>query len=179
MDDRRIRLQRRFRITDVGQFLVVDLDRLRGVLGHILVARDHRRERIAVESHLAHRKRPMGRVLRRHVRHHHRLGQGCDLILDVVTGDHRHDAGHGFGAARVDVLDPGMGHLAAHEHEVQHARHHDVGDVAPAAGEEPLVFLAIEPGAEPAVRSTGVRRVVHLFAPWNIYLRRSRGVSCL
>ena len=104
----------------------------------------------------------MGRVLRRHVGHHDRLRQGRDLILDVLAGDHRHDAGHGLRLARVDALDPGMGHLAAHEHEVQHARHHDVGDVASATGGQPLVLLAIELRAEPAVGGAGVHRVVHV-----------------
>ena len=166
MDDRRARLERRLGVADIGEFLVVDLDRFGGVLGHILVARDHGRQRIAMEAHLTDRKRPMGRILGRHVGDHDRLRQGRDLILDVVTGDHRDNPGHGLGSARVDALDPGMGHLAAHEHQVQHAWRHDVGNVASATGGQPLVFLATEFRAEPAVRCAGVHRVVHVFAPW-------------
>ena len=175
MDDRRARLQRRLGIADVGQLLVVDFDRFGGVLGHVLVARDDGGERIAVEAHLAHRERPVGRVLGRHVGHHHRLRQGRDLIFDVVARDHRDDARHGLRLAGVDTLDPGVGHLAAHEHQVHHARHHDVADIAPATGEQPLIFLPIELGAEPAVRRAGVRRVGHLFAPWKCLLASLAG----
>ena len=155
VDDGRAVCERALGIADIGERVVRHLDRLDRVLGDVGIARDHRRHRLAVPLHLAHGQRPVGGVGGGQRRLHHRLRHGQDLILDVVPGDDRDDARHRRGLARVDAPDPGVRVVAALEHQVQRARLHDVGEEAPPAGGEPMVFLAAEPAADPAFACPG------------------------
>ena len=155
VDDGRAFLERALGIADIGERVVVHHDGLDRVLGDIGVARDHRRHRLAVPLHLAHGQRPVGGVGGGQRRLHHRLRHGQDLVLDVVPGDDRDHARHRLGGARVDALDAGMRVVAALEHQMQRARLHDVGEEASPAGGEAMVFLAAEPGADPAFARPG------------------------
>ena len=68
--------------------------------------------------------------------------------LDVLAGEHGQHAGHGLGRGLVDAADPRMGVRAAHEVGVGLAVLVDVVGVAALAGDEALVLLADDRGAD-------------------------------
>src|SRR5207245_6379326 len=68
--------------------------------------------------------------------------------LELLAGQHANDAGHRLRLLHVDLLDLGMRVRAAHEHGMLHAGNHHVVDIAAAAGDEPLVFLARHASAD-------------------------------
>src|SRR5690606_39577721 len=65
------------------------------------------------------------------------------------------DARHRSGARDVDSLQHGMGVRRTHEDGIELARAADVVDVGALAGDEAVVFLAPDGGADPLVRHGG------------------------
>ena len=123
--------QRRFRVQQYRERLVIDVHALGSIGGDIFVACEYQRHRFAVKFDFADGKRPEGRVVGRQIGHHHRLRHRFDLVLNVITGDHRDYARQGFGRGFVDALYVGVGVFAAYEGGVQHTRQRDIADVAP------------------------------------------------
>ncbi len=110
----RVRVRGLALVEDGGQFLVLGDDEARRMLGDVRVFRQHHRDRLAGEAHLAvgeDRLVVKGRPV---------IGIGDDG-LHVVDGD---DAVHAFERSRgahVDALDPSVRDGAAEDLAVQHA----------------------------------------------------------
>jgi hypothetical protein len=142
-DDRRALGDRLPRVDDRRQWLVVDDDRLAGVLGDVRVVGDDARDFLTLEPDLVGRQDGLGVIgQRRHPgqvpgRHH-------------LAGQHQVHAGNVPGLAGIDRLDPGVGQRTAQYLHVQHARQHDVVGVVALAANEPAVLDALTAGAEPA-----------------------------
>ena len=131
------------RVHDHRQRLVVDDDRLAGVLGDVGVVGDDRGDLLALEAHLVggqHRLRVVaqGGHPREVAGRHH------------LAGEHQPDARDVPGLAGVDGADPGVGDRAAQDLHVQHAGQHDVVDVVAPAPDEAVVLDASATGAHPA-----------------------------
>ena len=135
-EDRRVGLQGLERVHDHGQRLVVHVHRLDRVRG--LVAR------------LGDDGGDLLRLVHDRVdRQHHLLvaGEGRHPVepglLEVLAGDHRQDAGHRQGLARVDRLDRRVGVRAADDVHPDHVRQDDVLDVLAGAANEAGGFLSL------------------------------------
>ena len=68
----------------------------------------------------------------------------------IIAGDHRHDSWQGFGLARVDAFNAGVGVWAAHEVAEDHAGQFHVVDEIALATDEARIFLALARGADAA-----------------------------
>jgi hypothetical protein len=143
---RRIRAQGIPRIDHRRQHLVVHFDRIGGVLRLRAGLGDHGRQRLADVVRRAAREREA-------VRLRHRLAVGrldrpqrrhrADLVgRHVGAGQHRDNAGQGGGAGDIDAADTRMGVRRAHQHAMQFARQHQVGDEAAPPAQELGVFDA-------------------------------------
>ena len=102
MDDD-VGLHRRDFVVDRRQFLVFDLDQLRGALGDMRIARQHGGDRLADMVHLVERQ--------------DRLVVKCrtviglrDQLADILAGDDAMHAGDGLCGTRVDVADAAVRH---------------------------------------------------------------------
>ena len=102
MDDD-VGLHRRDFVIDRRQFLVFDLDQLRGALGHMRIARQHGGDRLADMVHLVERQDRLV-VKRRTV-----IGLG-DQLADILAGDDAMHAGDGARCTHVDVADAAVRH---------------------------------------------------------------------
>ena len=139
MDEVGVRRQRRLKADQGIEDLVVDVDPLERILGHIGVLGQHHRDRVADET------RPVGR---------HQRPLGDLVVRDVVVGDqvpshardlgaveHRDHARHLERARAVDAPDQGVRVRAAHEGEVQGVRRlGNVVDVGAPAAQQALVL---------------------------------------
>jgi hypothetical protein len=148
---RRAGLDGRVDVGHGGQLFIVDLHRFRGVARQILGLGDHDRHRLSREAHRFRRhRRPRAHFHRRAV-----LGgdgpaadQVADLVFDkLLAVQHREHAGHLQRLGGVDTLDLRMGMRAADEMRESRAHEFDVVDIATFAGDETLVFLAHNAGA--------------------------------
>jgi hypothetical protein len=118
----------------------VHLDRIGAVLRLGARFGDHGRNRLADMAHRAAREREA-------VRLRHRLAVGrfdrpqrrhrADLVgCHVGAGQHRHHARKRCRPRGVDAPDMGMGVRRAHQHAMQLARQHQVGDEAALPAQE-------------------------------------------
>ena len=76
------------------------------------------------------------------------LGQPQPGGLEILAGDHGHDARHLHRLGDVDVLDLGVRVGAAHQREIEHARKREVVDVVPLALDEARILLALHGDAD-------------------------------
>ena len=131
------------RVDDDRQRLVVDVDRLAGVLGDVRVVGDDAGHLLALEPYLVGGQHGLGVVGQgRHPgqvagRHH-------------LAGQHQVHAGDVPGLAGVDRLDPRVRQRAAQDLHVQHAGQRDVVGVVALAPDEAVVLDALAARAEPA-----------------------------
>ena len=100
-----VRLHRRDFVIDRRQFVVFDLDQLRGALGDMRIARQHGRDRLADMVHLVERQDRLI-VKRRTV-----IGL-ANQLADILAGDDAMHAGDGSRGARVDAADAAVRHRA-------------------------------------------------------------------
>ena len=129
------------------QRLVLDADALRGILGHVAVAGDDHRDRLADVAHLVARERVLraagdDRLVRDDQRQ--RLGEAAVEVVERVDGVDALDVER---ARYVDVADARMRVLRAQEGGVSGVRREVVG-VAAVAGQQPLVLPALDALAE-------------------------------
>jgi hypothetical protein len=149
---RRARLERALHGAGGGQGLVVHLHRRGRVRRRIGIVGDHRGHHLA---HVAHerigedrlRRRPEARGRR------DRRRDGPRALRQVTRGVDSDDPRHGARGGGVDRAHARVGVRAPHEGRVQHAGEAEILDVAAAAGDEALIFLAAQRGAERIVHS--------------------------
>jgi len=98
-----VRRHRRDLVVDRRQFVVFDLDQLRGVFGDVRIARQHGGDRLADMVHLVERQDRLI-VKRRTV-----IGLR-DQLADILAGDDAMHAGDGLCGARVDGADAAVRH---------------------------------------------------------------------
>ena len=143
---RRPRRERRFRIDDRRERLVVDLDQLGRVLGDVARARDDDRDRLADVAHAVDGQHAPDAGLR--------LRPGGDRrgerreIEQILAGDDERDTLEGACSRGVDSDDPGMGIRAAVEGDMERAGRLDVVEVRSPAREEARVLGAHHSGAD-------------------------------
>ena len=162
---RGLRLDRRPRFERDGQFLVLDLDELRGVFGDVRVLRQHHGHGLAHVAYPPTRQHGLQIVVEPV------LGSGADRdrgdVLEIRAGENRLDAWHGQRRRRVDVPDPGVGHGGPdHPHPQLPDPVHVVHEVAEAAQQTP-VFQAPDTAPHDA------------HCPWSPASRRGDGPSTL
>ncbi len=129
-------------VDDGRQRVEVDLDQFGGVLGEVAVAGDDQHDRVADEAHVVlgqreDRGHEVVGALEHRGQHRHR-----DLVVEVVGGEHRHDALGLAGGRHVEVRDLRPGEVAAQEVRVQHVGEDDVVRVVAPARQQAGVLLA-------------------------------------
>ncbi len=128
-----------------GPDVVVHVDALHPVGGHVRGGRGHHGHRLAAEPWLARQRRPRGgREAATAQARRERSGAEVRGTEDV------HDAVEPARAGGVDAPHHGMGVRAADECRVQHARQDDVVRVPAAAAEQPWVLDAFDARARVA-----------------------------
>ena len=136
MDDRRLGVERRFRIGHAGQRFVVHVDQRASVFGFGAAARHDSAHRLAL---------PAGAidgdgVLRRRF-DALEMGEHADPrrnhFGELGARDDRNHTGGALRFRRFDIFDAGMRVRRAHESDMHHARQHDVGDILAAPLREP------------------------------------------
>jgi hypothetical protein len=135
--------ERRLRVVDRRQLLVVDFDQLDRIGRDVAVLRDHEGDLLVLEQHLAVGQHHLH--IARERRHPVQV-QG----LQVLRREHRMHAGQRLRLRDIDRPDPRVAILAAHEVAEQHARQLEVVDIAALALDEADVLLALARAADAA-----------------------------
>ena len=148
-------------VHNMRQHAVADLHRSRRGLGLLLGLGHHHGDMVADIANLALGEDRMRAGL--HGRavlgvDHPAADQSADLVLgDVLAGEDADHAGHLLRLGGVDRLDRGMGMRAAHEIGVGLLRKIDVVGVLALAGDEAVIFLALD-----ACANSGIVHVIDL-----------------
>ena len=145
---------RRVGVLDVGddrERLVLDDDRARRVLGDVAVARDDDRDRLADEADLVARQRVLRAPVRDRLVRDDQRQRLRELPLEVVVRVDRVDAFDVERTGHVDVDDPRVGVVGAHERRVRGIGL-EVVRVLPLADEQPLVLPPLHSLAEQSRR---------------------------
>jgi hypothetical protein len=151
---RRARLERRRRVGDSRQRVVVDFDLGRGIFGERGRLRGDRGQRRADRVYRAAGQDRVGR--RRHLartlvqRHLGHAGQ-------IVGREHGEDARHSAGPLNVETCDARVGVRTARKGHVDHPRQRQIVDESAAPGEQSGVFPAAHWPPDKAVRRRHVR----------------------
>ena len=138
----RLVIARRLVVDHRRQSLVVDVDELGGVFGHVLIARHDEGNRITDEARfvVGHRRsRRVGDVLA-----HRRVPLLVDPGIEVGRGEDGAHPGQRQGRGRVDAADPRPCERTPDEGRVHHARPDDVVDERATAGQEPGILHALD-----------------------------------
>jgi hypothetical protein len=107
-DYRRGGVERRTRVTDNRQHLVLDVDQLEGVAGRVTVVRERERDLLSMRAHLVGREHGLGIV--RHRRHPRQAA-----CFEVLPGQYQVDLRVRERGRGVDRDNPGVGQRAAQE----------------------------------------------------------------
>ena len=156
MHQRRAGFQRFLRIDDVRQQLVLDFDKLGGVLGERARVGEHRRDPLSGVAYDAARQRPARDFGRVHP-DRERIGVGAEFF----AGEHVQHAGRGERGLGPDRDDARARMRRGDQRDVLHAGKRNVGDVAPAAGDEARVLLGASSCADVAVAIGAFFRSAH------------------
>ncbi len=150
--------------------LVLDLDELGGVLGRVAAVGDDDRDRVTHVADVADRERRG----QRHLGPEHGVPRLAVPAVEVLPGEHGHDAGGGLGRAGVDGRDRRPRDLAADEGGVEHARHRHVVDVLPVPRQQARVLLAGDGLPDEPGGRTRQRRLAHvpLLSPYRFGVSR-------
>jgi len=155
-----------------GEHLVLDVDRLQGILSDVPVGRRHRRHRLSLVADLLHGN---GIGL---VQLHGDIDGGRHGLADlggVLAGDYLHHPGHRPCLGGVDAHDAGMGVGAPEDRQVQHPGELDVVHVPAVPREQPGILASLHAPAHPA-RRFGVYR--HLRPPSNPIIPATARPAC-
>jgi hypothetical protein len=131
-------------VRDRRQRVVVDDHQFGCVLGEVPVRRDHQRDRVPDESHLAVRQgrpRDVRKILA-----HHRVPLLAHARIEVRGGEDRVHAVERERLVDIDLHDAAARERAAHEARMQHPGPDDVVHEGPAAGQQPGILGAVNAG---------------------------------
>ena len=142
-DERGVLGQALLRVDDHRQLLVLDHDRLAGILGDVRVVGDDGGDLLALEADLVRGEHRLGVVGQG--RHPRQVAGGHRL-----TREHQSHTGHVPGCGGVDRLDAGVGDGGAEDLHVEHPREDHVVDVVALTDDEPVVLDAPAARAEAA-----------------------------
>ena len=136
MDDRRLGVERRFRVGHAGQRFVIHFNQRASVFGFGAAARHDGAHRLAlpagaIDGDGVLRRRFDALEMREHA------DPRRDHLGKLGAGDDRDHAGRFLCFRRFDVFDAGVRVRRAHEGDMRHARQHDVGDILAAALRQP------------------------------------------
>ena len=145
VNDRRPRLERLHRVDHDRKRLVVDRDQVGCALGRLARVGDDRGDRVARVPRLVGRDRHVLRAT--HARNGDEYGQHARR-LEVLAGEHGHDAGLFLRGRRVDPTDSRVRVGAAHKGQVRHAGKGHVIRERPLTRDEARVFLARDARAD-------------------------------
>ena len=135
MHDRRVRLQRLFRIDHKRQRLVGDVDKLGAVFGERAGVGDDGGDPFADIARLIDGER-IALHLRRFEAAHQLIGRGGKFFAGD-DGVHAGQRQSGFGVDRNDASTRTVG---LHRHGVQHPRQYQIGGITAGAGDEAAIF---------------------------------------
>ena len=145
-----------------GQDVVVHFDQLGRVFRRLHRIGDHYRHLVADVACLGMRDHRMGRFVHRcavDAMDQPAAGQAAHVVSGHIrAGEHRHDAWRLFRRGRIDAFDPRVRMRRAQEHGVGLLGQHDIVGVLSVAGQEPVVFLALDGGANQRMRVGCVHR---------------------
>jgi hypothetical protein len=166
--ERRAVLERLLGVDHHGQRVVLDEHLFGRVDDAVLVAADHDRDGLADALDDALGERPRLRCLDLHPRRDpdHRERR---LEVEVVGGEHPVHARGALGARRVDRRDPRVRLGRAHDRHVEHARQHEVVDVAAAPRDHPGVLLAAHRLADPLLARHRLLDRAHAGTPFDAW----------
>ena len=160
MDDLRARRQRGLDIDDGRPRLDVDRDQLGGIQGLIAgLGHDHR-DRLADMADLAHGQHRLLRIVDGVLHVGSPLGRQRQLAagdrrrqaLQLLAGQHAHDARHRRRLSHIDRADATVRMLAPDEDGVQHARQDEIGDELPAPSQQALILSPLHGAPDEAGR---------------------------
>jgi len=143
VERRRVLVGRLDGVGDGLQSLVVHVHEVEGVVRRVAVRRDDGSDRLPLVADLVAGEQEVFGL--GEIRHAVDLGDVARDArgLDVLVREHGDHVVVGLGGLRVDVLDAGVGVLAAHEGHVQHPRPLQVVEVVAVAGDEFQVLAAL------------------------------------
>ena len=128
MDQRRLGVERDFRIDNGGQRLVTHLDQLAGVLGLCARARDHSADRLALPAAALDGDRRLRRGLEAFQMRQY-ADPGRHHLGKLGAGDHGDHARRFLRRGFFDFDNARVRVRRAHIGDVRHARQHDVADI--------------------------------------------------
>ena len=171
VEDLRPGRQRRLDIDDGRQRLDVDSDQLGGIQGLIAALGHDHRDRLADMADLAHGQHRLLRIVDGVLHVGSPLGRQRQLAagdrgrqaLQLLAGEHAHDARHRRRPADIDRADAAVRMLASDEDGVQHARQDEIGDELPAPRQQAMI-LAPRHGASDEAGRFFADHLLHL--PW-------------
>ena len=160
---RRARLHRLLGVDDGGQRLVVDDDRVEGVVGLRFGVGDDRGDALTGPLDAVGREDPWRiHVVLETSAAAGRPGHGQRVVRDVGTDEDRSDTGHRLGRRDVDRADVGVRVRAAQDGHVGHRGELDVVDVVAGTGDEARVLDPLDAFAQDV---GGHRRSSSPYAP--------------
>ena len=159
-------LRERSLVVDDGRKrLDVELDELRCVFGERSAARDDERVWITDEADLSLGEYALGGG-RCHVEHRRRAHRTGEQRIEVLGGEDRDHARRVLRGGHVEPHDASPGDVTACERGMEHARHHDIVDVATATGQQAGVLLAVDGRADESGRGREEAHSLH----WHFHL---------
>jgi hypothetical protein len=147
------------RVEHDRQRVGLDVDRGRGVLGHVGVVGHHEGDRLADVAHAVAGERRLQRVLAALGREQ---ADGDAHVGHVVGGEDAHHARHRLSDALVDRDDHAVRRLAAHDPHVELTGDVHVRAELAAAGQQAQVLLARDAGADVGHERAGSRTRPHV-----------------
>ena len=130
---------------------IVDDDGLGGIARGLSAFRDHECDRLADIANDVARQCVTGRHHERrcHRDMGHRARQRADIVgSQFLSREHGHNAGHLARRIDADRGDPRMRMRRANDDTMKRVWRHEIGDVAPAAPQEALVFKAVDAASQ-------------------------------
>ena len=140
------------KINDRCQHLIVDFHQLGGVHRLLEALGDNGNDMVADIIDLAVGENRMRRFVGRRpvaVRHHPAADRTANAVGgDMLAGEDGDDAVGLFGCCGTDGLDDGVRMYRANKMNMELSRPADIGRITAGSGQEPLVFLAANRGAD-------------------------------
>ena len=171
VEDLRPRRQRGLGIDDGGQRFDVDRDQLGGIQGLVAALGHDHGDRLADMADLAHGQHRLLRIVDGVLHVGPPLGRQRQLTagdrgrqaLQLLAGEHAHDARHRRRPADIDRADAAVRMLASDEDGVQHARQDEIGDELPAPRQQAMILAPLHGASDEAGRFFA-DHLLHL--PW-------------